>query len=79
MGYTPELSDYHSATLRRTAWALGKPMTKTIPAGLRSPGPHGQPRGWIDMGQRGRVMFGILLHFDFGKGILKETIRGRLA
>jgi hypothetical protein len=30
MGYTPELSDYHSATLRRIAWALGKPMTKTI-------------------------------------------------
>ena len=30
MGYTPELSDYHSSTLRRVAWALGKPMTKTI-------------------------------------------------
>jgi hypothetical protein len=30
LGYTPELTDYHSATLRRIAWALGKPMTKTI-------------------------------------------------
>ena len=30
MAYTPELSEYHSATLRRIAWALGKPMTKTI-------------------------------------------------
>jgi hypothetical protein len=30
LAYTPELSDYHSATLRRIAWSLGKPMTKTI-------------------------------------------------
>ena len=30
MAYTPELSDYHSATLRRIAWSLGKPMTKSI-------------------------------------------------
>ena len=30
MAYTPELSDYHSGTLRRIAWALGKPMTKTL-------------------------------------------------
>ena len=30
LGYTPELTDYHSATLRRIAWALGKPMTKTL-------------------------------------------------
>jgi recombinational DNA repair protein RecR len=30
MAYTPELSDYHSATLRRIAWALGKPMTTVI-------------------------------------------------
>lgn len=30
MGYTPELTDYHSATLRRIAWALGRPMTKTL-------------------------------------------------
>ena len=30
MAYTPELSDYHSATLRRISWALGCPMTKGI-------------------------------------------------
>ena len=30
MAYTPELSDYHSGTLRRIAWALGKPMTQAI-------------------------------------------------
>jgi len=30
LAYTPELSDYHSGTLRRLAWALGKPMTKAI-------------------------------------------------
>ena len=30
MAYTPELSDYHSGTLRRVAWALGKPMTKAL-------------------------------------------------
>jgi len=30
LAYTPELSGYHSATLRRVAWALGKPMTKVI-------------------------------------------------
>jgi len=32
MAYTPELSDYHSATLRRISWALGRPMTKSIEA-----------------------------------------------
>lgn len=32
MAYTPELSDYHSATLRRISWAVGGPMTKTIEA-----------------------------------------------
>ena len=30
MAYTPKLSPYHSATSKRVAWALGKPMTKTI-------------------------------------------------
>jgi hypothetical protein len=30
LGYTPELTDYHARTLRRIAWALGRPMTKTI-------------------------------------------------
>lgn len=30
MAYTPELSDQHSCTLRRIAWALDLPMTKTI-------------------------------------------------
>ena len=30
MAYTPELSDAGSATLRRIAWSLGKPMTQTI-------------------------------------------------
>ena len=30
MAYTPELSDYHSRTLKRISWALGKPMTKVI-------------------------------------------------
>jgi hypothetical protein len=30
--YTPELSDQHSCTLRRIAWALGLPMTKAIEA-----------------------------------------------
>jgi len=30
MAYTPELSKSGSATLRRIAWSLGKPMTKTL-------------------------------------------------
>ncbi len=30
MAYTPELSQKHSGTLRRIAWALGVPMTKAI-------------------------------------------------
>ena len=32
MAYTPELSEAGSATLRRIAWTLGKPMTKTMEA-----------------------------------------------
>jgi hypothetical protein len=32
MAYTPVLSYKHSCTLRRIAWALGIPMTKTIEA-----------------------------------------------
>ncbi len=30
MAYTPELSMESSSTLRRIAWALGIPMTKTL-------------------------------------------------
>ena len=30
MAYTPELSDQLSCTLRRIAWALDLPMTKTL-------------------------------------------------
>lgn len=30
MAYTPELSQKHSGTLRLIAWAINKPMTKTI-------------------------------------------------
>ena len=30
MAYTPELSQLGSATLRRLAWYMGKPMTKTL-------------------------------------------------
>ncbi len=30
MAYTPELSQRHSGTLRRLAWAVNKPMTKTL-------------------------------------------------
>ncbi len=30
MAYTPELSYEASCTLRRIAWSLNKPMTKTI-------------------------------------------------
>jgi len=30
MAYTPELSQEGSATLRRLAWFLGKPMTETL-------------------------------------------------
>jgi hypothetical protein len=30
MAYTPELSQHHSATLRRIAWAMQMPMTKTL-------------------------------------------------
>lgn len=30
MAYTPELSQKHSCTLRRVAWALKKPMTKSM-------------------------------------------------
>jgi predicted Zn-ribbon and HTH transcriptional regulator len=32
MAYTPELSESASATLRRLAWAVNQPMTKTIEA-----------------------------------------------
>ena len=32
MAYTPELTQFHSASLRRIAWALKKPMTKTLAA-----------------------------------------------
>ena len=30
MAYTPELSIYHSALLRRLAWGIGRPMTETL-------------------------------------------------
>ena len=30
MAYTPELSQRHSGTLRRLAWALNEPMTRTL-------------------------------------------------
>ncbi|MCX5814172.1 MAG: hypothetical protein NT178_16755 [Proteobacteria bacterium] len=30
MAYTPELSQHASSLLRRIAWAIGRPMTKTI-------------------------------------------------
>ena len=30
MAYTPELSQNHSGTLRRIAWALKMPMTKAM-------------------------------------------------
>jgi hypothetical protein len=30
MAYTPELTQEHSATLRRIAWAMQMPMTKAI-------------------------------------------------
>jgi len=30
MAYTPELSQEGSANLRRLAWSLNKPMTKTL-------------------------------------------------
>ncbi|EFI36165.1 hypothetical protein Dthio_PD3621 [Desulfonatronospira thiodismutans ASO3-1] len=30
MAYTPELSRIHSRTLKRIAWATGKPMTRTL-------------------------------------------------
>jgi len=30
MAYTPELSQSGSATLRRLAWFLGKPMTRSL-------------------------------------------------
>lgn len=30
MAYTPELSDEASCTLRRLAWSLNEPMTKTM-------------------------------------------------
>lgn len=30
MAYTPELTQEHSCTLRRIAWALELPMTKTM-------------------------------------------------
>jgi hypothetical protein len=32
MAYTPELNDASAATLRRLAWAVGKPMTQTMNA-----------------------------------------------
>jgi hypothetical protein len=30
MAYTPELSQIGSATLRRLAWSINKPMTETL-------------------------------------------------
>ena len=30
MAYTPELTQQYSGTLRRIAWALGLPMTRTM-------------------------------------------------
>ena len=30
MAYTPELSQHHSATLRRIAWAMEMPMTRSL-------------------------------------------------
>jgi len=30
MTYTPELTQHHSATLRRIAWGCQMPMTKTL-------------------------------------------------
>ncbi len=30
MAYTPELTQKHSATLRRIAWAMRMPMTKAL-------------------------------------------------
>ena len=30
MAYTPELSQRHSGALRRIAWALDRPMTKSM-------------------------------------------------
>lgn len=30
MAYTPELADQTSSTLRRIAWSLNRPMTKTM-------------------------------------------------
>ena len=32
MAYTPELTESASATLRRIAWALDQPMTRTLDA-----------------------------------------------
>ena len=32
MAYTPQLSDAASATLRRIAWSLDQPMTRTLSA-----------------------------------------------
>jgi len=32
MAYTPELSQFNSAVLRRIAWYFNKPMTKTLEA-----------------------------------------------
>ena len=32
MAYTPELNESSSATLRRIAWSLGQPMTRTLNA-----------------------------------------------
>ena len=35
MAYTPELSQLGSATLRRLAWYMGKPMTKSLETLIR--------------------------------------------
>ncbi|WP_207688648.1 hypothetical protein [Desulfonema limicola] len=35
MAYTPELSGRESAMLRRIAWYVGRPMTKTLSAILK--------------------------------------------
>jgi len=35
VSYTPELNKIESATLRRIAWYVGRPMTKTLSAILK--------------------------------------------
>ena len=54
MAYTPELNDASAATLRRLAWAVGKPMTQTMNAiFMKLPSMCDKQKIWVLLGLTG--------------------------